>query len=192
MTQHELSRMFSEVVEKNDEYNEAVAILRNNDVRRIWLIGGFVYRTIASNLYGTEPPKIDLDFIIDHTPENPTLPIGWWIEKNNFGNYKYIRKNLSLDIVPITNIHSIVTNNLEPTIENYLLGTPLTIQSIAYDVSQKKVIGEVGISAALTQTVAVHNAEAMQYLSEKYDRSINSYILEKASSLGFKGEFLSK
>lgn len=192
MIQREPSRIFSEVVEKNDEYNKAIAILRNNNMGKIWLIGGYVYRTLASQLYKIQPPKIDLDFIVEKAPQKPALPPGWWVEKNNFGNYKYISKNLSLDIVPITNIHSIITNNLEPTIENYLLGTPLTVQSIAYDVTNKQVIGKVGIRAVSTRTVAIHNLGAIQYLSKKYDRSIDSYILEKANSLGFKAEILTK
>ncbi|HEY1074849.1 MAG TPA: hypothetical protein VGE59_04115 [Patescibacteria group bacterium] len=191
MPKQELTRVFNKILIQSKEYQEAITLLEKNHVGKTWIIGGFIYRNLASCLYGTRPVTSDMDFIVEQIPTKPSLPDSWNHTVNHFGNPKYSRDGLSLDVVPLTNIHSIRTNKLAPTIENYLLGVPLTIQSIAYDIETKEIIGDVGITSLLQKVVSVNNSEELHYLAQKYKRSMNSYISEKASSLCFTSKLIS-
>ena len=120
------------VLDKCDEYHEALGVVSKNSSGKIWLIGGFVYRTIASQLYGLPKPEVDLDFIVKESVEEFDLPEGWIVKRNRFGNPKFVNGNKQIDYVPLDNIHSILYRGLEPTIENFLSGNPLTVQALAF------------------------------------------------------------
>lgn len=174
--------------EKYKEFNTALEIVKRNSEGKIWLIGGFVYRGIASQIYGISKPEIDLDFIVEKNSKEYSLPENWVISKNRFGNPKFVNEftKEEIDFVPINNIYSIKQRNLEPTIENYLSGVPLNVQSIVFDISKKEIIGNVGIQAIKDKVVKVNDIEFARYAAKKKELTLNEMIYNKANSLGFR------
>jgi hypothetical protein len=173
------------------ELSRALEIVKINSKGNIWLIGGFIYRNIAHQLYNSQKPKVDLDFIIERETESYYLPMEWAKSENRFGNPKFINviTHESIDFVPLENIYSIKRRKLEPLIENYLSGVPLNIQSIAFDVYQNKIIGEAGINAIKNKTVEVNDIYFAKYAAKKKGIKLNQMIKEKAEDLGFKAVY---
>ena len=167
------------------DYYRALEIVQAGSRGDIWLIGGMVYRGIVSELYKRDPPKVDLDFVVESIHQ-VQLPTDWTVSINHFGNPKLTDGTLTIDLIPLKNIFSIVGRHLTPTIDNFLSGTPLDIQSIAYDVKSDRVIGDTGTAAILNRQVGVHNLEQARLYEKRYEVRINDYIQQKASSLGFK------
>jgi hypothetical protein len=191
MTNIAITQLFLEAVKDNVDFKDAIKIIRKNSQGNFWLIGGFVYRNIASLLYGVEKPAVDLDFIIENSTNELLLPNSWEKKFNRYGNLKFVRNDgLEIDFVPLTNIHSIIRRGLPATIENFLTGTPLNIQSIVYDVKHNKVEGDIGIKALFEKKVFINNREQAKIYSMKKGKPINSIIKEKASSLGFAPVFI--
>jgi len=179
--------LFLKAVNKNHKFHEVVDIITRNSIGNMWLIGGFVYRNIAHKLYGSKPPETDMDFIIEKPLTNKIFPENWKQNINRYGNPKLIRDDgLEVDFVPLQNVHSINRRGLKPTIKNFLTGTPLTIQSIAYDVKYNKVIGSIGLKALSDKTVGINNIEQADIYAQKKNLSVNALIKAKASDLGFK------
>ncbi|MBI2635324.1 MAG: hypothetical protein HYW79_02155 [Parcubacteria group bacterium] len=186
MNSNYYTKMFLETVKDESDFYEVLNILKKITLGNIWLIGGFVYRNIARGLYGTSKPSVDLDFIVEKVNQNLTFPLGWTNAHNRYGNPKFIRTDgLAVDFVPLNNISSILRRKVEPTIYNFLTGTPLTIQSIAYDVKNNRVIGSIGIKALQSKTISINDAEQAKIYANKKERAIEEIIQEKAKELGF-------
>jgi hypothetical protein len=172
------------------ELEEAIDIIKKNSSGRIWLIGGFVYRNIASQIYGIPRPEVDLDFVVEIPAETFNLPSGWTIETNRFGNPKFVNGNKKIDYVPINTLYSIKYRELEPSIENYLSGTPLTIQSIVYDIYKSKIIvGEKFMGALTHKVVEVQNLYLAEYSAQQKETTLKKMIRKKANSLQFRAVF---
>lgn len=181
----DITEIFLSGAKDREEFPEALEIVKNNSSGNIWLIGGFVYRTIASQLYGLPKPEVDLDFVVEYPVSYFNLPSGWKVDRNRFGNPKLVNGKKQIDFVPLKNIYSIIQRQLEATIENYLTGVPLTVQSIAYDLTKNKVIGEIGITALQRKIVKVNDIYFAKYAAKKKNKSLQSMIQEKAEGLGF-------
>ncbi|MDA3836970.1 MAG: hypothetical protein PF542_05075 [Nanoarchaeota archaeon] len=183
----DLTNKFLIEAEKYPEFDEALEIVNNNSNGNVWLIGGFIYRNIVASLYGIEKPIIDLDFIVEDPIDKFDLPKNWIVSKNRFGNPKLINEieNKSIDLVPLDNIYSMLYNNLEPTIGNYLKGVPLTIQSMVYDVKNKQIIGDIGIKSIKNKLVEVNDLHFGQYAASKKGKSLSQYIIGMAKTLNF-------
>jgi hypothetical protein len=171
------------------EFTEALDIVRKNSTGKIWLIGGFVYRTIANQLYGAPKPDVDLDFIVEIPVQEFNMPVDWKIYRNSFGNPKLVNGKKQIDYVPLRNVYSILQRNIEPTIENFLTGAPLTIQSIVYDVNANNVIGNIGINALQKRIVEINNLFFAEYAAQRKNKSLRAMIQEKADRLGFTPVF---
>ncbi len=180
-----ITQAFLSGVKDCEEFSEALEIVKKNSSGKIWLIGGFVYRIIASQLYGLPKPEVDLDFIVQTPVLEFNLPNGWMLERNRFGNPKLVNGKKQIDYVPLEKIHSILQRQIEPTIENYLTGVPLTVQSVAYDFYENRVIGEVGINALKRKVVEVNDLPFAEYAARKKKQSLQEMIKEKAEGLGF-------
>jgi hypothetical protein len=184
----DFTKVFLNSIKNEDHFSEALSIIKENSSGGIWLIGGFVYRSIVNELYGIPNPKVDYDFIV----ENPTeikLPLNWKHIKNKFNNPKFTNGIYEIDCVPLRNIHSIIRRKLEPSINNYLTGTPLNIQSIAYDCINKKIIGDIGIDAIERKAVAINNLKEAKHYAQIKKISLEDFIKEKAESLRFSYYF---
>ncbi|HLD05561.1 MAG TPA: hypothetical protein VJG90_07610 [Candidatus Nanoarchaeia archaeon] len=60
----DLLPLFKRALQDNPTYEEALEIVRKNSTGKIWIIGGFVARNIAYQLYGHPEPNSDFDFIV--------------------------------------------------------------------------------------------------------------------------------
>jgi hypothetical protein len=181
-----ISTLLSAQLINEDCFCSAVEIVRNNCQGQFWLIGGMVYRTLASMLYGAAKPEIDLDFIVSRPNKKFDLPDGWRVERNRFGTDKLVSLNgLKIDFVPLEDVFSIKARNLEPTIDNFLTGVPLDIQSIAFDVENEVVIGNLGFSALLTKMVRVVSLPLLKFAAKNKEMTPKKYAQNIADSLEF-------
>jgi hypothetical protein len=169
----------------NEEFSEGLQIVQANSRGKVWLIGGFVYRTITHRLYGTAKPEVDLDFIVESPTAKITLPQDWRVSQNRFGNPKFINENKQIDFVPLANIYMLLQRKLAPTIENFLSITPLGIQSIAYDATANMVIGPIGIDAIERKIIEVNDLPSAKYAAKKKKLTLYELIRQKAKSLEF-------
>jgi len=173
------------------DFREQLEIVRRNSRGKIWVIGGFVYKTLASELYGREIKTKDVDFLVENPNPEIVLPEGWKITLNHFGNPKFIPPDgkEKPDFVPLARVYSILKRRLPPEIENYLSGTPLNVQSIAYEVDGR-IIGDAGISALEKRVVAVHNLDMAKDVAYWiYNKTVNDIIKKAADELGFQAEY---
>lgn len=182
-----LSKHFYNAVKNSVEFNESISLVTTNCQGSAWLIGGFVVRNIADSLYGAGKPEVDLDFIVECPLDDMVLPSNWRKSFNRYGNLKLVKENgVSIDFVPLQSIHSIVRRELPATIENFLTGTPLTVQSIAYDINEHEIIGDIGTEALITKTVAVNDAQQAEIYARKKEKSVSDIVQEKSQELGFQ------
>ncbi len=168
---------------------DVLGVVEGNCVGGFWLIGGFVYRTLASVWYGVARPVVDLDFLVERPVDVFDLPEGWVVKKNRYGNPKLVSGGLVVDYVPLNNVYSILKRGVEPSIESFLSGVPLNVQSIAYDCVQRKVIGNVGIKALVDRVVCVNDLGFAEYAARMKGLSVNDFIEGKARELGFTPVF---
>ncbi len=183
----DLTKDFLLATEGSDELRDAIGLVTSCSLGGIWLIGGFVYRNIASVLYGIDRPAVDLDFIVESISDDYTLPDGWTQINNHYGNPKLVRSDgLTVDLVPLNNVSSIIRRGLEPTIENFLTGTPLNIQSIVFDIKTSQVIGDIGSNAIIDRFVSVNDVEQLKICASHKGKTSNEVITEKAIALGFE------
>ena len=189
MTGKEITKLFLESVRDNNDFKEAIDLVKNNsNGGEVWLIGGFLYQNIAAQLYGLEKQKAkDIDFIVENPADKIIFPDNWEEKITSYNNPKLIRNDgLIVDLVPLKEINSIVRRNLPATIENYLIGVPLNIQSIVFDVNNSRVFGDIGINALLNKIVSINNLEEAKISSEHKKKSIEEIVKEKADMLGFR------
>lgn len=168
------------------EFQEAIDVVRQNSIGNFWLVGGFVYRTLAHKMYGAPKPVVDLDFVVETPVKRPFLPCGWTMGINGFGNPKFVNGGRSIDYVPLEKVFSIRHRRLKPTMANFFSGVPLNVQSIAYDVNANQVIGETGIDGVVGQYVAVYDLFFAEYAAKKKRKTVEQMLREKAESLGFR------
>ncbi len=183
----EITRSFLDGVQDCREFHESLEIIRGNSSGKIWLVGGFLYRTIASGLYGLPKSDCDFDFIVEVpvAVQEMRLPAGWTVKKNHFGHPKLVEGRKRIDYIPLKEVYSIVHRRVEASIENFLSGVPLTVQSIAYDIYENRIIGEKGIDAILRKVVEVNNLYFAEYYADYKKKRLPDLIKEKAETLEF-------
>lgn len=181
--------IFLHSVAHEEHFHEVCTALRKQTLGGIWLIGGFVYRNIVKGLYDVTLPRdtiVDFDFIIEQSDVRVDLPGDWTRTTNRYGNPKFVRQGgVEVDLVPIHTVHSIVWRGLDLTIENFLTGTPLTIQSIAYDVIANQIIGQIGMQAIATKTISINDPVQAAEYGDKKGIPITQIIQQKKKELGF-------
>lgn len=186
MPNSDFEKIIQDCVCSDENFSEVLSVVRANTHGKIWLIGGFIYRNIAAKLYGTVPVIKDYDFLVGELSEKEFVCPGWQVNFSTFGSPKLQKGKLSIDIVPLGRLFNVMNKGYEPVLDTYLKEVSLTVQSIAYDMEQKKLIGEQGIKALLTKTVAVHNKEMLSYYVAKKNLTLEAYIKDKADTLGFE------
>jgi len=173
------SEIFKKCIKGDKRLEEALELIRQNSKGRIWLVGGYVFRNLAHALYGTPKPNgCDFDFVAEELTETNLLP-GWRVKQNTYGSPKFYKGTLTIDLWPLKDTKSIIRRKLEPTIENFLTGVSFTVQSIAYDLCQSKIIGEIGIRALETKTIDIHDLEDLETYTNKRGIATEDYIREK-------------
>ncbi len=186
----DFEQKFTTFIEKDEQFRKALGIIRDNSKGKIWLIGGYVSRNLANLLYGTgEPQAADFDFVAEHICDKIIAPPSWKISNNRYGNPKLVNGKIEIDLIPLTNILSIQRRGLEPTIENWLSGAPLTIQSICYEIGSGKLIGEVGIESLVRKTAGINNKESAESSAMKKGISVSELVKRTAESFQFENRF---
>lgn len=97
-----------------------------------------------------------------------------------------IGPKFEIDYIPLNTVNSIERRGLDFTIENFLTGTPFTIQSMAYDVGNGKLVGDVGLKALKEKSFGINNLEQAEIFAEKKGMSVSELIEKKAASMGFR------
>ncbi|RJQ19365.1 hypothetical protein C4580_05515 [Candidatus Woesearchaeota archaeon] len=167
------------------QYHDCLALLKPILIGQVDLIGGTVYGTLAKTIHGTSCTHKDFDFLVDGIKE-PLAFSGFKTGMSRLGNPRLTGPDIMIDLLLITNVHSIHRRGLAPSRENYLSGVPLTVQSIAYDTVEGRLIGEVGISSVLEKTVGANNPEEAEFEAQRkgFGR-VEEYIDSIAEKLGF-------
>lgn len=182
----DLSKLYSDFLKENKEFKDVLRIVSLNNKGKTWLIGGFVFRNLANIIYSsTTKHESDIDVLISDFPKKFCTIKGWSIKKNRFGNPKFIKGHRTIDLVPIKNVSQIVRMQLKPSINNYLKYVPFNIQSIAYDLNNKKLLGKIGKDALLRKKIAVNNMEQAKIYLSKKGLSSKEWISQKIKELNF-------
>lgn len=183
----DLTNLFLKTVENDTDFKEAVNLVKKNSSGNIWLVGGFLYQNLTAELYGLPKKKAkDIDFIVENLKEKIILPKNWKEKVTGYGNPKLVKSDgLIIDLVPLDNINSIIRRGLLATIENYLTGVPLNIQSIVFDVNSNNVFGDIGIKAMFNKVVIINDLKQAKINSKHKKKPINQIVKEKAELLGF-------
>jgi hypothetical protein len=168
----------------NPTFQEILNLVRQNSKGKIWVIGGFVYRNLVAALYGGEIYDYDIDFIVDEKNEVLKEVLGWRIEFNSYGNPNYVCDSNKMSF---TDIHKAirVLGMPSPTIDDFLKGTPLNVQSIAYDIIENKMIGEIGKAAIARRELAVNDFAQANFYANRKKKKLEEILREKANELGF-------
>lgn len=202
----EYTDAFEQFLKAHDEYAEVFDIAKRNargrgrrPHGRIWIIGGFIYRPVIKAVYPelkvSEPSQIDVDFLIERSPAQRDLhlPEDWNPKITEYGNLYLVKGNMRIDLNYLRNFHSVIRRGLRPKFKHFFTGTPIDIQAIAYDLTDKTmgVIGEKGIQAIKKKIIRINNLEEAQYEvqnireSLKKDFTIEDLVRRKAEELDF-------
>jgi len=185
----EYTEVFEKFLKKYSDFPEIFNIAERNSRGKIWIIGGFVYRNIIRNIYGEirEPEVIDIDFMLEKQAEGRHLYAreGWDLKLTDYGNPYLVKENTRIDLNYLHNFHSIQARKLSPKFRHFFTGTPLNIQSIAYDFSETKVIGWRGIDAIKRRLVKINNLEEAKYDAKIKRVGLEEFVIKKAKELGF-------
>lgn len=183
------TKIFEDFIIDLPELLESSKIIRRNSQGNMWLIGSFLYRNLIERLYNvklSELEEIDIDFLVEGlSEERMYIPKEWELRMTSYGNPFFVKGRYRIDLNYLFNMHSILIRNLEPRIENFLSGNPLTVQSIAYDFSEEKVIGDIGMDAIENRVVKVNYLLEAEFEAKKRGISIGELVKQKAEELGF-------
>ncbi|MDX1535898.1 MAG: hypothetical protein R3346_04025 [Candidatus Spechtbacterales bacterium] len=180
----DLEKIIKKRVINDNQYQKALTITRENSIGKVWLIGSLIYKTLANELWGCELSPKDFDFIVESIKKPLFLPKEWRAELNTHGNPKLSNGNIEIDLISISNIHSIKERGLSPNISNYLSGVPLSVHSIAYDVLKDKLIGDIGIKSLLNGEISINNESEYEHAKNIY--GYRQFIERYAKELGFR------
>lgn len=187
-----LTVIFRDFVKYSSEFKEALDIIEKNSKGKIWLIGSFLYRNIINKIRKRKLKsleEIDIDFLVrERSEEEIYIPEGWELRMTSYGNPYFLKRedNIKVDLNYLFNMHSILTRDIEPTIESFLTGTPLTVQSIVYDCDKKKVGGEIGINSIKKRIVKINHLPEAGFEAQNKGISLVELIRQKAEELRFK------
>ena len=168
----------------NSVFLEILNLVKKNSRGRIWVIGGFVYRNLVSALYGGNTYSHDIDFVVEDRNESLKKIPGWSIEINSYRVPNYVRAGNRMSFTDIRKVKRVVPLK-KFTIEEVIDGTPLNIQSIAYDLVRNKVMGEKGIEALRTRMIKVNSMEQAEFYAKRKNKDLRDIVIDKARELGF-------
>ena len=190
----EYTAVFEKFLKESPDFPEIFDIAKRNSQGRIWIIGGFVYRNIIRNIYGeiSEPEEIDIDFLIEKSSKKRDLyaPEGCDLKITDYGNPYLVRGKTRIDLNYLFSFHSIHARKLRPRFKHFFTGTPMDIQSIAYDLTDKSVgvTGWRGIGAIKRKIVRINNLEEAKFEAQNRGLKIEDLVIQKAKELNFSHE----
>lgn len=186
MNTKELTKIFLSRANRDTRFQIARSLIERSCADAYWVCGGFVYRTLSQALHGYGGRIPDIDIMTAPLFPLSAVTADWNIVKNHFGGPKLIHQSgLRLDVWQLRKLHYAKRTGLRPTLNVFLRGVPLSIQSIAYDARRNILIGKAGIRSLLQRTVGVNNRREMLHHCERYGIKPREYIEQKAASLRF-------
>jgi 2-polyprenyl-3-methyl-5-hydroxy-6-metoxy-1,4-benzoquinol methylase len=178
------------------EFEEALAIVRaNSKPGKIWAVGGAVFRSVTAAMYERKKTaRYDFDFIVqDMVPfEEVKLPAGWQLTETGLGAPRAISGNRQIDLWPLDDScreqdrERLGQMNREENLESYFAKVPLTVQMVAYDIDEKRLIGERGIQAVRDQLIEINCLDECLSFCKRRRISIREFMTQKATALGFQ------
>ena len=185
-----LSEQFRERAYADPKFRDAVNIVSMNSRGRVWVIGGFLYKTLIRAVHGTEVASKDFDFVVERARERLKLPDGWTSRTNRFGNPELSAAENQVDLVPLDNILYLRKMNLAPSIRNYLASVNFDIFALAFDLRDEAIVDGGGVSALERKVLRVHNLVMAEISAEIYGKSVNEMISSRAREIGFDAELV--
>lgn len=183
------SEVFRDKLSRKENYDGVLRIAERNSEGKLWIIGGFVYRSIVEGVYRQKTKRvggiIDIDFVAEKLSRDPYVPRGWKQKRTDFSNPSFVRKNHRVDLNDLVNFRTPATETYKPTIENLLKRSPLTVQSIAWDCEGEIIVGDVGIISIDTKKVGVNNIIEAKYEAKRKEFTLEDFVKFKAEQLGF-------
>jgi len=181
-----------ETLAQDLRYVTAVQIAQDNSQGHVWLLGGYVSRTLAKLLHGTPlPEKVDLDFVCEGLAAHPYIPAAFTLQRNVHKNPRIQGRGIEIDLMPFTlsNFPRLQERGLPLTIESILAQAPLTTGAIAYHTATGQIIGDVGIHAVETRTLGVNDEAEVKKIVRRNGWTVEEYVRKKAVSFGFTPVF---
>lgn len=186
----EYEKAYKQEIRKDEMFEKVIEIGRKNSLGKLWIVGGYVYRKIIEKIYGNKTSRdfdvIDVDFLAEQlNMRQPYVPEGWELKITDYTNPYLVKDNYRVDLNDMRNFHSILVRNLSPRISHFFTGTPLNIESIAWDCDEKNIFGKRGIESISRRVVKVNNMKEAKYEAKKRGVSVEKLIRKKAEQLGF-------
>jgi hypothetical protein len=180
---------FQQFLASNPQYLEARELFDINPAKNHWLGGGFIYRNLLRMVHGLQQiPDADLDVLVDTGKPGPkeplNVPSGWMEEKTGFGCPRLITATgRQIDYIYLDEIVDLRINKLEYTVENFLTITPLTIQSVIYNIEQQKLMGDLGIEAIANKEIKINFPRRARFAAKRRGMTMMEYLQSKAAAL---------
>lgn len=187
-------------------YPQIIELILTNTYGKVWAVGGSVTKVILNhfdnkedkeefdywNLYSSGHfPFSDLDFIAEEMRSDFKAPPGWSIQRNTFGGIKLSKRSFfgsnsfTVDIWKIRKHEPCTRNKVPYTIENVLMLAPLSVQSIAVDLREGKIMGDSGIDSVCNRIVKVNNLKEARHYCSIYQVSLRDFVSRKAKEYNF-------
>ncbi|MBI2674580.1 MAG: hypothetical protein HYX22_02485 [Candidatus Yanofskybacteria bacterium] len=180
-----LSKQYSDFLDRDEDYQDALKIAKLNSKGKIWLIGGFVFRNLSNIIYSPNKQDSDIDILISDSPKEFKTMRSWKINKNRYGNPKFVKSGKTIDLIPLKTVSPIKRLGLKPTIYNYLKHVPFNIQSIAFDISKNKLVGNDGMVSLMSKKIFVKDKDQAKIYLNKKGLSAKEWISKKKRELNF-------
>ena len=153
---HTLQSLITKSVQQ-DPMREIITDVQSFCTSPLYLVGGYLYRTLVYELFGTEKAgTADIDFIVGYF-DIAKIPNHYKVHMNSYGNPKLKKDDVSIDVWRLSEHSNFLLCGRKPSIENYLDLVPITTQSFAYELSTGNLMGEKGMQSILTKTIAINN-----------------------------------
>lgn len=166
---------------RTEELKEIIELISKICDGNIYLVGGYLYKTIISDYYNIEFPKCDIDFLIDGTINcDKLLQVFHSWQFNKHGGIKVCHNGRVIDIFELKNYILIKQKNLKPSIQNYLKEVPFSVQSIAFDIKNGILLESGAFADIKNKIITINNQENFNL-----DKRLQHKAMTKAKELGF-------
>jgi hypothetical protein len=196
----ELIATYPERIERSEQYlraRDAADAFSNHTL--IALIGSHTFGLLIPD---AQYSVNDFDFL-SRESGGPVLS-GWQVRRNRakldklvYGDVpedippEELKACFSADVTPIHLMHQLRTTGAEPTLENFLRGTQTDVQSLAYLVHERRLVGDEGLRAVRVRTLGVLSYPSLKSFCEDHSTpdavlTPEMYLCRKGRELGFK------
>ncbi len=163
-------------------------VLNNLEDYKVYLYGGALRDLMTNNINGSEIIINDFDWLVDDN-ENPRsvaklLKGAEGLTRNRFGNVKLVMNNFAeMDIIPFSTTYLNLSQEATPpsqpiTIENILLESDFTPNSVAYSLNERVLYDYKAIHAIKSKVFELINPK-------DYDYVVLAKIILQSDKLGF-------